>query len=133
MPPADADRVSTEIEDGGGDPIYTIDDFLRDCAVTLGVPQKVVEDEYYILDLPDILAKTREYRAAEELRRMQMLLAASGRQLPEGRNTNDILLRCKRRPASMKLTKNNDLAAKRWMNYEPLPTNTCGGLFFERS
>ncbi|MDT2266376.1 hypothetical protein P7H12_26045 [Paenibacillus larvae] len=44
---------------------YTIDDFLRDCAVTLGVPQKVVEDEYYI-DLPDILAKTREYRAAEE-------------------------------------------------------------------
>lgn len=83
MPPADADRVSTEIEDGGGDPIYTIDDFLRDCAVTLGVPQKVVEDEYYILDLPDILAKTRKYRAAEELRRMQMLLAASGRQLPE--------------------------------------------------
>ncbi|MDT2236656.1 hypothetical protein P7H19_10605 [Paenibacillus larvae] len=83
MPPADADRVSTEIEDGGGDPIYTIDDFLRDCAVTLGVLQKVVEDEYYISDLPDILAKNTEYRAAEELRRMQMLLAASGRQLPE--------------------------------------------------
>ncbi|AXF40879.1 tail assembly protein [Paenibacillus phage Unity] len=82
-PPADTGGISTETDEGGGVPIYTIDDFLRDCAVTLGVPQKIVEDEYYILDLPDILAKTREYRAAKELRRMQMLLAASGRQLPE--------------------------------------------------
>lgn len=30
----------------------------------------------------------------------------------------------------MKLTKNNDLAAKEWMNYEPLPTNTCGRALF---
>ncbi|MDT2262177.1 hypothetical protein P7H06_25520 [Paenibacillus larvae] len=31
----------------------------------------------------------------------------------------------------MKLTKNNDLAAKEWMNYEPLPTTHAVGLFLK--
>ncbi|ARF68958.1 hypothetical protein B7C51_15825 [Paenibacillus larvae subsp. pulvifaciens] len=33
--------------------------------------------------MPDILAKTREYQAAKELRMAQMLLATNGRALPE--------------------------------------------------
>ncbi|MDT2262360.1 hypothetical protein P7H12_00030 [Paenibacillus larvae] len=70
MPPADADRVSTEIEDGGGDPIYTIDDFLRDCAVTLGVPAEG-RRRRILHSRSARHTKTREYRAAEELRRMQ--------------------------------------------------------------
>ncbi|MDT2287342.1 hypothetical protein P7H17_16675 [Paenibacillus larvae] len=63
---------------------------------------------------------------------MQMLLAASGRQLPEEEYKRYIIAMQKAAGIN-EATKNNDLAAKEWMNYEPLPTNTCGRALFERS
>ncbi|MDT2288999.1 hypothetical protein P7H17_27090 [Paenibacillus larvae] len=73
----------------------TIDDFLRDCAVARR-PRRSSKTNT-ILDLPDMLTKTQEYQAAEELRRIQDITCCKWASAPGGRNTNDIL-RCKRQP-----------------------------------
>ncbi|MDT2287328.1 hypothetical protein P7H17_16600 [Paenibacillus larvae] len=67
--------------------IYTIDDFSRDCAVTLGVRRRSSKTNTTSSICPTYSPKHGNIGRRKSLRRMQMLLAASGRQLGGGIQT----------------------------------------------
>lgn len=55
----------------------TIDDFLMDVAITLGVSQKVVENEYYMIDLPELMEKKRRKDAIDRLHKLLLYNASN--------------------------------------------------------
>jgi polyhydroxyalkanoate synthesis regulator phasin len=52
---------------------------LRDASVQLGVTQRVVETEYYFVDLPAVIDEYRKQNARERLEALQVQAAANGR------------------------------------------------------
>ncbi|MDT2239036.1 hypothetical protein P7H19_25865 [Paenibacillus larvae] len=75
-------------------------------------------------------AKTREYRAAEEFTADADVTCCKWASAPGGGIQRYIIAMQKAAGINEADAKNNDLAAKEWMNYEPLPTNTCGRALF---
>lgn len=55
----------------------TIDDFLMEVAITLGVSQTAVETEYYMIDLPALMEKKRKKDAIDRLNQV-ILYNSSG-------------------------------------------------------
>jgi polyhydroxyalkanoate synthesis regulator phasin len=52
---------------------------LRDASVQLGVTQRVIETEYYFVDLPAVIDERRKRCARERLEALQVQAAANGR------------------------------------------------------
>lgn len=48
-----------------------------DVALTLGVSQKAIENEYYMIDLPELLEKKRQKDAVEKLNKLVLYNATS--------------------------------------------------------
>jgi hypothetical protein len=58
------------------------------------VSQTVIETEYYLVDLPDLLDKKREHESQERMTTLQLMVAANNRAMNDehyGKLTGDLL------------------------------------------
>jgi hypothetical protein len=58
------------------------------------VSQTVIETEYYLVDLPDLLDKRREHDAQERMTTLQLMIAANNRAMNDehyGKLTGELL------------------------------------------
>jgi hypothetical protein len=60
-----------------------MDDWLRDAAVILGKTQREIENEYYLVDLPDLIDAKNRIEAQQRLTSIQERVAANGRQMAD--------------------------------------------------
>ncbi|TYS60471.1 hypothetical protein FZC76_21605 [Sutcliffiella horikoshii] len=56
-----------------------MEDWLKDAAISLNVTQKVLETQYYMIDLPDLLEKKRVEQSRLKLLDLHNLIASNNR------------------------------------------------------
>jgi uncharacterized NAD-dependent epimerase/dehydratase family protein len=61
----------------------TIDDFLLDVALMLGVSQHAIENEYYMIDLPRMLERKARIDAMKRIEDLRFNIATNNRSLDE--------------------------------------------------
>lgn len=60
-----------------------MDDFLTEVSHVLEISQKSLENDYYMVDIPGLVEKKRNERAAEYFMQLQLLIASNNRSLPD--------------------------------------------------
>ncbi|MEN2464906.1 hypothetical protein [Ornithinibacillus sp. JPR2-1] len=61
----------------------SLDDFLTEVSSVLGVSQRVLETEYYMVDIPKLIEKKRKEQLADYFMQLQLSIASNNRVMEE--------------------------------------------------